>query len=163
MTTAKASYAKLGAHRQRYASKYRSGLEGKLEFQLENEGIKANYEEYKIDYIVPASKHKYTPDFVLPNGIIIEAKGIFDAEDRAKHLLIREQYPHLDIRFVFYNSRKTYSNKATVNKLTYADWCEKHGFLYADRWIPEEWFNEEQKSTEGLVAKTTKAKKTDDK
>ena len=44
---------------------------------------------YYIQYEKPATKHKYTPDFVLPNGIIIEAKGIFEREDRQKHLLIK--------------------------------------------------------------------------
>ena len=43
----------------------------------------------------------YKPDFVLNNGIIIEAKGWFKARDRVKHLLIQEQYPELDIRFCF--------------------------------------------------------------
>jgi hypothetical protein len=59
-------------------------------------------------------------------------------EDRKKHLLIREQYPNLDIRFVFTNS------KAKINKgskTTYADWCDKNSFKYADKLIPKEWFN----------------------
>ena len=33
----------------------------------------------------------YKPDFVLNNGIIIEAKGWFRPRDRVKHLLIKDQ------------------------------------------------------------------------
>ena len=43
----------------------------------------------------------YKPDFILNNGIIVEAKGWFKPTDRVKHLLVQEQYPDLDIRFYF--------------------------------------------------------------
>ena len=52
-------------------------------------------------YHKPTSKYK--PDFVLPNGIIIETKGQFLSSDRTKHKLIAKQNPLLDIRFVFSN------------------------------------------------------------
>lgn len=108
---------------------------------------------YTLPYTIPASKHQYTPDFVLPNGIIIEAKGIFDAADRAKHLLIKKQYPNLDIRFVFSNAKaKIYKGSKTTN----AAWCEKHGFPYANREIPSAWFREPAKDTTGLVRKVVK-------
>ena len=29
------------------------------------------------------------------------------------------------------------------SKSTYADWCIKHGYLYADKDIPQEWIKEE--------------------
>ena len=75
-------------------------------------------------------------DFILPNGIIIESKGRFVPDDRKKHLKVREQNPKLDIRFVFSNSR----NKIRKgSKTTYAMWCEKNNFLYADKRIPDEW------------------------
>lgn len=83
----------------------------------------------------------YTPDFLLPNGIIIETKGRFLPEDRRKHLEVRKQHPELDIRFVF--SRAS----APINKgskTTYAMWCEKHGFLWADKQIPDDWLYEEK-------------------
>ena len=82
---------------------------------------------------------KYTPDFRLPNGIIVETKGRFISDDRKKHLLVQQQHPDLDIRFVFSNSKAKLNKGA---KSTYADWCIKHGFLYADKTIPEEWLNE---------------------
>ena len=127
---------------------YRSGLEDRLAQQLENAGVPKVYEKYSIAYEIPATKHHYTPDFILPNGIIIEAKGIFEAADRKKHLLIRQQYPNLDIRFVFSNAK---TRIGTGAKTTVAEWCEKHGFQYASRGIPSRWFKETMKDTNGLV------------
>jgi hypothetical protein len=118
---------------------YRSGLEDKISEQLKSLSVPVRYEELKISYSVPESLHTYTPDFELPNGIIIESKGRFVAADRKKHLLIKQQYPHLDIRFVFSNSRAKI-NKGS--KTSYADWCNKFGFLYADKLIPREWIDE---------------------
>ena len=97
------------------------------------------YETTKIKYTIPESLHTYTPDFLLPNGIIIESKGRFLAEDRKKHLLIKSQYPDLDIRFVFSNS-KTKIRKGSPT--SYGDWCTKNDFKFADKLIPEEWLNE---------------------
>lgn len=118
---------------------YRSGLEAAIQDQLSQQGIKAEYESHKIHYNVPALYRTYTPDFRLPNGIFIETKGRFILEDRKKHLLIRDQYPDIDIRFVFQNSRnKIRKGSAT----TYADWCIKHQFKYADKSIPSNWLSE---------------------
>jgi hypothetical protein len=118
---------------------YRSGLEVKVSEQLTKAGVKFEYEKLKIKYSVNEVR-TYTPDFViLSNGIIVETKGRFVASDRKKHLLIQKQEPFLDIRFVFSNS------KAKINKgspTSYADWCDKYGFMWADKFIPEEWLNE---------------------
>ena len=106
-------------------------------------GVTFTYEETKIRYIQPASEHQYTADFELDNGIIIESKGRFLVADRKKHLLIKRQQPHLDIRFVFSNSKQKL-NKGS--RTTYADWCNKNGFLYADKEIPDSWIKERRKS-----------------
>lgn len=114
---------------------YRSGLEDRVSQQLKKLSVPVKYEELKIKYEVHDFR-TYTPDFELPNGIIIETKGRFVLDDRKKHLLIKKQHPDLDIRFVFSNS------KAKINKgskTTYGMWCDKNGFLYADKLIPEEW------------------------
>lgn len=132
-------YAAKGIQR---AGAYRSGLEDKVSKQLEGKGIKYQYEEWSIPYVVPASNHKYTPDFLLPNGIFVETKGLWDSDDRKKHLLIREQYPELDIRLVFSSSRsKLYKGSPT----SYGEWCEKHGIKFADKLIPVEWLKEPKK------------------
>lgn len=120
---------------------YRSGLEDTLAQQLKDAKIKAEYETVKIEW-EDLMYRTYTPDFVLPNGVIVESKGLFKAEDRRKHLKIKEQHPDLDIRFVFSNSRSKLSKGA---KSSYADWCIKHKFPYADKTIPEEWMKEKGK------------------
>ncbi len=91
------------------------------------------YEELKVGYTKPC---KYTPDFVLSNGVILEAKGWWKPADRTKHLLVRRDNPELDIRFVFQRAKNTLSKQS---KTTYADWCDKHGFLWCDREIPKSW------------------------
>ena len=114
---------------------YRSGLEDDISEQLRKLDVPFKYEELKIKYQVNEVR-TYTPDFELPNGIIIESKGRFVSADRKKHLKVKEQYPKLDIRFVFSNSRGKI-NKGS--KTTYAMWCDKYGFKYADKEIPEKW------------------------
>jgi len=117
---------------------YRSGLEVRVAKQLEEAGVKAEYETTKIKYRVEEDR-TYTPDYVLPNGIIVETKGRFVLEDRKKHLLVKSQHPDLDIRFVFTNS-KTKIRKGSPT--SYADWCNKNGFTFSDKLIPKEWLNE---------------------
>ena len=117
---------------------YRSGLEVKVADELNQLGVKFHYEPPGwVIYQKPCSKYK--PDFVLPNGIIVETKGQFLSSDRSKHKLIKEQNPELDIRFVFSNSRTRIGKKS---KTTYGMWCERLGFEYADKSIPLSWINE---------------------
>lgn len=130
--------------RHHIAASYRSGLEETVADQLTSLGVPYTYEETKVSYVTPATNHKYTPDFVLENGIIIETKGRFLTADRKKHLLIKQQHPHLDIRFVFTRSKSTISKGS---KTTYADWCDKNGFLYADKVVPQAWLNEGKKAS----------------
>lgn len=119
---------------------FRSGLEEKIAKQIKDKGLVVEYETTVIDYIKPVSEHKYHPDFVLPNGVIIETKGRFVLDDRKKHILIKEQHPHLDIRFVFTNSKGKISKGS---KTTYGMWCNKNGFKYADKIIPNEWYKKQ--------------------
>lgn len=124
------------------ANGYRSGLEETIASDLAAAGIAYGYEDRVISYSKPARVSKYTPDFNLPNGIIIETKGRFLTADRQKHLLVKAQHPELDIRFVFSNSRQRISKQSTT---TYAHWCERHGFQYADKKIPASWLKEPTK------------------
>jgi hypothetical protein len=117
-------------------------LEEDVAKALTEAGVPFTYEETKIRYIKPASEHQYTPDFVLDNGIIVETKGRFLIADRKKHMLIKRQQPHLDIRFVFSNSNQKL-NKGSYT--TYAQWCVKNGFMYADKTIPHDWIIERRK------------------
>ncbi|MQR02362.1 hypothetical protein [Glaciimonas soli] len=70
------------------------------------------------------------------------SKGRFLTADRQKHLLIKQQHPELDIRFVFSRSKTTISK---TSKTTYGDWCLKYGFKYADKSIPDAWLKEKPK------------------
>jgi len=124
---------------------FRSGLEKRVADELNSQGISFSYEEMKIEYTRPARQSKYTPDFVLTNsGIIVETKGRFMTDDRAKMLLVKAQHPTLDIRFVFSNPKQRISKSS---KTTYSMWCEKHGFKYAKGSIPIEWLRETKPST----------------
>ena len=121
---------------------YRSGLEEAVADQLRQLGISVDYENLKIKFIQPSKVRTYTPDFVLPNGIIIETKGRFTSADRQKHLLVQDQFPELDIRFVFSNPNQKINK---TSKTSYALWCEKHGFIYAKESIPVAWLKERKK------------------
>lgn len=118
---------------------FRSGLEEKVAEFLTSKGVKFTYETLKVPYVKPETKHIYTPDFILDNGIIIETKGRWLLDDRKKHLLIRKQRPDLDIRILFQNANAKISKGS---KTSYADFCEKHGIPYAHREIPWAWLKE---------------------
>lgn len=117
---------------------YRSKFEETVAKKLEDAGVNYSYESVKIQYEVNQVR-KYTPDFLLPNGIIIETKGRFVAADRMKHLRIKEQIPELDIRFVFQNPNVKLSK---TSKTSYAQWCDKNGFKWASKEVPQEWIDE---------------------
>tara|TARA_R110000824_G_scaffold3710_3_gene17644 strand:+ start:942 stop:1364 length:423 start_codon:yes stop_codon:yes gene_type:complete len=124
------------------ANGYRSGLEERNVEHLKKHDVKYTYETTKIKWVDPAKNRTYTPDFILENGIIIETKGWFLPEDRRKHIQVKKQHPDLDIRFVFEDSRGKINRGS---KTTYGAWCDRNGFTYADKYIPIEWTEEEEK------------------
>lgn len=124
---------------RRTALGFHSGIEDRIGTKLINDGETFEYEPGHLDY--PQPEARYTPDFVLPNGIVVESKGYFTSEDRTKHLLIHKTYPDLELRFLF--PRNKSKNKLSAkSKTTYADWCRKYGFKFAETYIPEEWLRE---------------------
>lgn len=129
------------------ANGYRSGLEDTTATCIAKAGCVVLFETDKINYVVPSRDAKYTPDFKLPKEggfFYIETKGIWSVQDRQKHLLIKEQYPDIDIRFVFSNQNaKLYKGSPT----TYAAYCQKHGFQYAHKVIPDDWLEEARKES----------------
>lgn len=124
---------------------YRSGLELDIATFLTEGGFSYAYEpqDQKVRYLVPAVYKLYLPDFILPNGIVLESKGQFSSADRKKHLLIKASCPELDIRFIFNNPNTKIGKKSST---TYGMWCEKHGFLYhkfhKSNPVPREWLDE---------------------
>ena len=114
---------------------FRSRFEFEFAQYLAKNKIKYEYEKDKFRYIVPIKS--YTPDFYLKDyGFYLELKGNLDVTDRVKHLLVKEQNPSLDVRFIFPNSKKKIYKGS---KTTYATWCNRHDFLYADNRIPNLW------------------------
>lgn len=111
--------------------------EKRVALQLKGAKVPFTYEDDKLKYHV-ARDHTYTPDFKLSKGRYLEVKGLFTSQDRVKHLHIKAQHPKADIRFIFDNSNKRLSK---ASKTTYAAWCNKHGFKYADKEIPKEWLS----------------------
>jgi len=145
MTTLKKQMVSLTISKRRrhaIANGYRSGLEETISRQIADAGLPVSYEEDKIEYVWPERTSKYTPDFKLPKQggfFFVETKGRWTVDDRQKHLLIKEQHPDLDIRFVFSNQNAPLY-KGSPNR--YCDWCDKHGFVYANKTIPPEWLQE---------------------
>lgn len=132
---------------------YRSGLEDNIQKQLDKLEVSYEYEPAwgKIKYEVPAVIRTYTPDFYITTAsgkvIVVESKGLWDIEDRKKHLLIKQQFPDLDIRFVFSNAKKKISKRSTT---TYKDICEGRGrgkfkgitWKFSEKEVPKEWLDE---------------------
>lgn len=117
-------------------SKFRSRLEVDLAQQLERAGVKYQYETIRLPYI---RKCSYTPDFILPNGIVLEAKGWFRSADRSKLVLVKRSSPWVDIRLVFQNAKNRLTKKTQT---TYAEWSVKNGFPFAEKLIPVDWLKE---------------------
>lgn len=122
---------------------FRSGLEDTINESLKSAKKLYGYETEKLSYIKPATNHTYTPDFVLPkkNGgkLYIETKGRWVKVDREKMDFVFQQHPDIDIRFVFQNpNAKLYKG----SKTTYAQYCDKKGWLWAKKEIPSEWLDE---------------------
>jgi len=120
--------------KNRYRSKYEDDVCGRLDAAK----VLFDYETINLHYRV-IEQRKYTPDVILPNGIIIELKGRFTSSDRKKMLLVIAQHPDLDIRMVFMRPKNKLSK---ISRTTYAQWCDKNNIKWADKYIPEEWIKE---------------------
>jgi len=94
------------------------------------------YETRRLSYTLSKT---YIPDFILPNGIIVEAKGKFDADMRRKMLAVKRCHPTLDIRFVFQNANNKLNKRA---RMRYWQWAEKHKFKWSESTIPPAWWKE---------------------
>ena len=117
--------------------KFRSNFEAGFARTLSQQGVKFNYESVKIPF--QPTVRMYNPDFYLVDfGFHIETKGRLTQDDRAKHKLIKEQNPEVDIRFIFMNAnKKIYKG----SKTTYGTWCDRHGFQWAEGSVPQDWLN----------------------
>ena len=95
--------------------------------------------EFEPHYIPYILKGKYLPDFLLPNGIYVEAKGYLDAATCRKMLAVKVANPSLDIRFVFQNANGKRNKRSKIKNW---EWAEKHGFQWSEGTIPLAWWKE---------------------
>jgi hypothetical protein len=119
----------------RKKSTLRSGFEDKVVADLRSRGLLFSYEAVKLKYVLPEAT--YTPDIVLPNGIIVELKGYFRSESRRILLAVRKSHPKLDIRLVF---QKLDSKVQGSKTMTCEAWATKYSFKYAETTIPDAWY-----------------------
>lgn len=129
-------------------SKYRSGYEERIAAAFDRRRIHFTYESTTLKYEsppIPAKKRRYTPDFIFEtkagHKIYVEAKGYLKADDRKKMVLVKQDNPDLDIRFLFMvGSRPLISKKrrgtrkdgSPYQSTTYGGWAEKEGFPWAE-------------------------------
>ena len=118
---------------------FRSGLEKKIWDAVKRAKRTMRYEPFYIPYTL---KGNYLPDFVLPNGIIVEAKGYLDAASCRKMKAVKASNPLLDIRFVFQDANGKRNKRA---KLKNWQWAEAHKFPWAEGTIPASWWKEKKK------------------
>lgn len=116
---------------------FRSGFERSIATNLRQRKVAFEYETLELPYKL---EKVYRPDFILPNGIIVEAKGLFDDPAKRKMLAVKACHPDKDIRMLFMDASKKVRKGA---KMTYAGWADKHGFPWAEGIkIPQEWIDE---------------------
>ena len=120
--------------KKKKTSKFRSGLEEQVAKLLEGLGVTYEYESKRVPYTI---QHHYSPDFILPNHVLLETKGYWDAADRRKILAVKKDNPLLDLRMVFQSPFNKINKKS---KTTYAMWCDKHEIPWTSYHnIPLEW------------------------
>lgn len=123
----------------RYRTSYRSVYEARVADFLEEAGISYQYERDRLVYVNPGV---YTPDFTLPGGVLIEAKGYFPLQDRKKMLCVKQSNPTADIRILLQTPNKKIGKGPA--SMTYAKWCCKHGFPWAEGpEVPLDWLGKE--------------------
>lgn len=128
------------------ANKYRSKLEVLTAQLLTKNKINFEYEAKRIpfrsrvksgvcgecDCTTVYQKRQYLPDFTLPDGHVIEAKGRLTSSERTKFLGIRAFNPELRVSFVFGADNKLSKGKPK----RYSDWCKENGFDYGVKQLP---------------------------
>lgn len=102
--------------------------------------------EYESDKYPYTTTHKYIPDFKVTreDGSVfyIETKGngrSWTPQVRQKMLMIKEQHPELDIRFLFYSDGPFGTKRKDGSRMTQSQWAEKYNFIYAIRDMPDDW------------------------
>jgi len=130
----------------------RSKFESRIAKDLTDRGIDFTYESKSYSYKIRPynavcegcgsrdiyETRKYTPDFFLPNGIIVEAKGRFKPSDRKLIKAVIESNPELDIRMLYQNPNVWLTKSKKKN---YGTWCDYEDIKWASKLIPQEWID----------------------
>jgi Phage endonuclease I len=132
---------------------FRSGFEAAIAKDLEDRGIKYEYEKHVIKYnrtlrggscgacgskaVVRVSR--YTPDYYLPEyRLWVEAKGRWTSSDRTKLVAFVSQYPEHKFRVLLQRDNKINKGSGT----TYSQWAAKHGITAAvGKSVPQAWLS----------------------
>lgn len=118
----------------------RSGAEERVARDLERKNIPFEHESLRFPYVV---EHEYIPDFVLPNGVVVEVKGWTEGwasgADRKKMLRVREAHPEIDLRIVWSSDKFANGRIRPGSKTTNEEWARKNGFMTAVGTIPASW------------------------
>ena len=104
----------------------RSKFEKEVGKYLKQNKVKFEYEpkDKIVKYQIPATNHKYTPDFVI-DGVMYETKGyIRSVAERRKYVYVAEQNPDLKLVMVFQNPNLPIRKGS---KTTYKMWFENNG------------------------------------
>ena len=104
--------------------------------------------EYETEQIPYTIEYVYEPDFIVTrkdgSKMYIEAKGngrAWTPQVQRKMLSVKEQYPDLDIRIVFYSDGSMGQRRKDGSFRRQSDWATQHGFPFAIRDVPKEWFD----------------------
>lgn len=127
-------------------NKYRNKFEEQTGRSLTEHGIVFAYEGTKLPYTVSGT---YLVDFAITTSsgkvIYIETKGnglSFDGHVKRKMIAVKKEHPDLDLRILFYSDGKCGPKRKDGTFMRQSDWAKKHGFKYAIKDIPEEWYAE---------------------
>lgn len=121
-------------------TKKKKGFKSKLEKDFAGlmfcSGLAFSYEPDRFAFV---TQTHYTPDFKIKKNVYIETKGYFSPSNRSRLLSFREQFPQIQIYLMFQRADNYLDKKS---KTTYAQWCDQHGFKWADirKGIPKHWW-----------------------
>lgn len=134
-----------GLSRPLHASK----LEDTIIKDLEERGVKFEYEPETFDYVrvvrgATCSKcggtdahvrRRYTPDLKI-GTLYVEIKGKLDSSTRSRMEDFHKARPEIDLRFLFQRDNWI----TPKHKSKYSDWCDKVGVKYhVGTSVPEDW------------------------
>ena len=113
--------------------KFRSKLEAECAKILDKEGVKYEYEPFKIE-LLPTFQYDgktyrawtYSPDFILYNNIMVEVKGWeTDTWSIKKRMILKYIVDH-DYSYEFYMIKNTSQLQKLINELKERESCKEN-------------------------------------